>query len=262
VPTPAFHVLIPARLGSTRLPRKPLADIGGAPMVVRVAQRALASQAQSVTVAADAAAIVQACQQHGIAALLTRTDHASGSDRLAEACNLLGLHDESIVINLQGDEPLMPPELLAAVAQRLQQRPDCVMSTAAHALHSADDFLNPNLVKVVLDAQGRALYFSRAPIPHWRDRPAEQPAALPTRPPVLRHIGLYGYRVGFLRRFPQLEAAPLEQCEALEQLRVLWHGERIAVYVSQQAPGPGVDTPADLQRVRELWGAAAALQPL
>jgi len=257
-----------------RLPRKPLADIGGAPMVVRVAQRALASQALSVTVAADDTAIVQACQRHGIAALLTRPDHASGSDRLAEACTLLGWPDEALVVNLQGDEPLMAPELLQAVAQQLQQRPDCVMSTAAHPLHSAADFQNPNVVKVVLDAQGRALYFSRAPIPHWRDRPTAASSAapaepacgqqvggpvtgfLPPQPPLLRHIGVYGYRAGFLRRFPLLPVAPLEQCEALEQLRVLWHGERIAVYVTQQAPGPGVDTPADLEQVRALWQAA------
>jgi len=278
-PATPFHVLIPARLGSTRLPRKPLADIGGAPMVVRVAQRALASQALSVTVAADDPVIVLACQSHGIAALLTHPDHASGSDRLAQACTLLGWPDEALVINLQGDEPLMAPELLQAVAQQLQQRPDCVMSTAAHPLHSAADFLNPNVVKVVLDAQGRALYFSRAPIPHWRDRPpltasaapaepesGQQPgtpdAHLPVQaPPPLRHIGLYGYRAGFLRRFPLLAPAPLEQCEALEQLRVLWHGERIAVFVTEQAPGPGVDTPADLQRVRELWAAAASATP-
>nr|WP_076606967.1 3-deoxy-manno-octulosonate cytidylyltransferase [Serpentinimonas barnesii] len=266
-----FHVLIPARLGSTRLPRKPLADLGGAPMVVRVAQRALASQALSVTVAADDPAIVQACQLHGIAALLTRPDHASGSDRLAEACTLLGWPDEALVVNLQGDEPLMAPELLQAVAQQLQQRPDCVMSTAAHPLRSEAEFLNPNVVKVVLDAQGRALYFSRAPIPHWRDRPAAPPTdpacaqqpdtpmadPLLLQPAPLRHIGVYGYRVGFLRRFPLLQAAPLEQCEALEQLRVLWHGERIAVHVTQQAPGPGVDTPADLERARALWHAAS-----
>jgi len=272
-PTAPFHVLIPARLGSTRLPRKPLADIGGAPMVVRVAQRALASQALSVTVAADDPAIVQACQRHGIAALLTRPDHASGSDRLAEACTLLGWPDEALVINLQGDEPLMAPELLQAVARQLQQHPDCVMSTAAHPLHSAADFLNPNVVKVVLDARGRALYFSRAPIPHWRDQPAVAPPAapesagpqpcaqgvcLPAPAPPLRHIGVYAYRAGFLRRFPLLQPAALEQCEALEQLRVLWHGERIAVFVTTQAPGPGVDTPADLQRVREWWAAAAS----
>jgi len=244
-------------MGSTRLPRKPLADLGGAPMVVRVAQRALASLALSVTVAADDPAIVQACQRHGIKALLTRPDHASGSDRLAEACTLLGWPDEALVVNLQGDEPLMAPDLLQAVAQQLQQRPDCVMSTAAHPLHSAAEFLNPNVVKVVLDAQGRALYFSRAPIPHWRDRPAAPTADFPPQPAPLRHIGVYGYRAGFLRRFPLLQAAPLEQCEALEQLRVLWHGERIAVHVTEQAPGPGVDTPADLERVRALWDAAS-----
>ncbi|MDO8276258.1 MAG: 3-deoxy-manno-octulosonate cytidylyltransferase [Serpentinimonas sp.] len=252
-----FHVLIPARLGSMRLPRKPLADIGGAPMVVRVAQRALASQALSVTVAADDTAIVQACQRHGIAALLTRPDHASGSDRLAEACTLLGWPDEALVVNLQGDEPLMAPELLQAVAQQLQQRPDCVMSTAAHPIDELAEFLNPNVVKVVLDGRNTALYFSRSPIPAARDfaglawwSNGRQGGKLP-RP--LRHIGIYAYRVGFLRQFPSLPQAPLEQLESLEQLRVLWHGHRIAVHIAEKTPGPGVDTPEDLERARRLF---------
>ncbi len=254
-----FHVLIPARLASTRLPRKPLADIAGLPMIVHVARRALASNALSVTVAADDAAILNACKSAGIAAVLTRHDHPSGSDRLAEACDLIGLADETVVVNVQGDEPLMDPRLIQAVAWQLHDRPDCVMSTAAHALHDAADFANPNVVKVVLDRQGTALYFSRAPIPLWRDGapgPASGPA-LPARPPALRHIGIYGYRAGFLRRFPRLEPAPIEQCESLEQLRVLWHGERIAVHVTHEAPGPGVDTPQDLERVRALLGGAA-----
>jgi 3-deoxy-manno-octulosonate cytidylyltransferase (CMP-KDO synthetase) len=247
-----FSVLIPARLASTRLPNKPLADIGGAPMVVRVAQRAALSGAQRVVVAADDRRIVEACAAHGVQALLTRTDHASGSDRLAEACSLLGLADDELVVNVQGDEPLIEPALVRDTAQLLQRRPDCVMSTAAHAIASVAEFVNPNVVKVVLDAAGRALYFTRAPVPWWRDRFAAGIDALP-EPPPLRHVGLYAYRTAFLRRFPTLEPAPLERIESLEQLRVLWHGERIAVHVTEHAPGPGVDTPDDLERVRALW---------
>lgn len=250
-----FTVLIPARLASTRLPNKPLADIAGLPMVVRVAQRAHLSGAALCVVAADDERIVQACQAHGIAAVLTRDDHLCGSDRLAEACDLLGLADDALVVNLQGDEPLMAPALIGAVATELQARPDCVMSTAAHAIDALADFLNPNVVKVVLDRRGTALYFSRAPIAWWRDGMASgPPATLPT-PAPLRHIGLYAYRAGFLRRFPTLEPAPLEHTESLEQLRVLWHGERIAVHISAQAPGAGVDTIDDLTRVRALFGA-------
>jgi 3-deoxy-manno-octulosonate cytidylyltransferase (CMP-KDO synthetase) len=255
--TPDFHVLIPARLASTRLPGKPLADLAGLPMVVRVAQQAQASGALSVTVAADDEAICAACAQHGIDALLTQTSHPSGSDRLAEACERLSWPDDTVVVNVQGDEPLMDPALMAAVARRLHERPDCVMSTAAHPLHDLEAFHNPHVVKVVLDRRDTALCFSRAPLPWWRDGPASAAVApaLPNHPPALRHIGLYGYRVGFLRRFPLLEPAPLESCESLEQLRVLWHGERIAVCVTDQVPGPGVDTPQDLERVR-AWLAA------
>lgn len=248
----SFTVLIPARLASTRLPNKPLADIAGLPMVVRVAQRAALSGASRVVVAADDAAIVTACRQHGVEALLTRSDHPSGSDRLAEACVALGLDGDDRVINLQGDEPLIAPEMIDACATLLEQRPDCVMSTVAHAIDDVSEFGNPNVVKVVLDAQSRALYFSRAPIPWWRDGFSNGISALPTALAPLRHVGLYGYRAGFLRRFPSLPQAPLEQVEALEQLRVLWHGERIAVHVSEQRPGPGVDTPEDLARVRQL----------
>jgi len=246
-----FTVLIPARLASTRLPRKPLADIGGLPMVVRVAQRAASSGALRVVVAADDAAIVEACQAHGVQAVLTRADHVNGSDRLAEACALLGLDGDDLVVNVQGDEPLIDPQLISACARLLIERPDCVMSTAAHTLHAPDEFANPNVVKVVTDQAGRALYFSRAPIPWWRDGYAQGVTAL-AHPAPLRHIGLYGYRAGFLRRFPQLAISPLETIESLEQLRVLWHGERIAVHVAEQAPGPGVDTPADLERVRAI----------
>lgn len=249
-----FTILIPARLASTRLPDKPLADIAGLPMVVRVAQRAQQSDADRVVVAADDSRIVTACQAHGVEVLLTRTDHASGSDRLAEACVQLGLADDQIVVNVQGDEPLIDPALIDAVAQTLASHPDAAMSTAAHAIDSLDDFLNPNVVKTVLDAQGNALYFSRAPIPWWRDGFAKNgPTALPTAPAPLRHIGIYGYRAGFVRRFPDLPPAPIEATEALEQLRALWHGHRIAVHVSVHAPGPGIDTPEDLERVRALF---------
>jgi 3-deoxy-manno-octulosonate cytidylyltransferase (CMP-KDO synthetase) len=248
----SFIVLIPARLSSTRLPRKPLADIGGAPMVVRVAQRAMRSKAARVVVAADDAEIVSACKTHGVAALLTRADHATGSDRLAEACALLGLPDSAIVVNVQGDEPLIDPTLVDACADLLAQRQECVVSTAAHPIDDPAEFTHPNVVKLVCDAQGRALYFSRAPIPWWRDGYAAGVHAL-AAPAPLRHIGLYAYQAGFLKRFPSLEPSPLERIESLEQLRVLWHGERIAVHVSELRPGPGVDTPQDLDRVRELW---------
>jgi 3-deoxy-manno-octulosonate cytidylyltransferase (CMP-KDO synthetase) len=248
-------VLIPARLASTRLPNKPLADLGGQPMIVRVAQRVIAGLAHGtrVVVAADSSTIVQACQAHGVEAILTRQDHPSGSDRLAQACDLLQLGDDQLVVNVQGDEPLIDPALVMAVADLLLQRPEANMSTAAHPIHDMAEFNNPNVVKVVLDARQMALYFSRAPIPHWRDRPAQAVAELPS-PPPLRHIGIYGYRAGFLRRFPGLSQAPVELTEALEQLRVLWHGHRVAVHVTPDAPGPGVDTPEDLERVRRLLG--------
>ncbi len=254
-----YTVIIPARLASTRLPGKPLADLGGVPMVVRVAQRALLSRAARVVVACDSAEIVTACEAHGITALLTRSDHASGSDRIAEACALLGLPDEHVVVNVQGDEPLITPTLIDQVADLLPKQPDASMGTACHAIESVAEFLNPNVVKVVLDARGQALYFSRAPISWWRDgfaAGAAQATALPS-PAPLRHIGIYSYRAGFLRLFPTLPQAPMEATEALEQLRAQWHGHRIAVYTTLEAPGPGVDTPEDLARVR----AAIALTP-
>lgn len=248
----SFTVLIPARLASTRLPDKPLADIHGLPMIVRVAQRAARSCASQVVVATDSRQVQDACLIHGVQSVLTRADHASGSDRLAEACELLGLGGKEVVVNVQGDEPLIEPTLIEACAALLQASPDCVMSTVAHALASASDFANPNVVKVVLDANGRALYFSRAPIPWWRDG-SSIGVARPHAISPLRHVGLYAYHAGFLRCFPDLPASPLEQIESLEQLRVLWHGERIAVHVSDVLPGPGVDTPEDLERVRALW---------
>ena len=254
-----FTILIPARLASTRLPNKPLADIAGAPMVVRVAQRV--QLGARVVVAGDSPEIISACQAHGVEAVLTRTDHASGSDRLAEACDILGLANDAIVVNVQGDEPLMDPTLPRAVAQLLADAPHASMSTAAHAIDSLADYNNPNVVKVVLDARGMALYFSRAPIPvardapgraWWRDGSTRGAPAVQVAAP-LRHIGIYGYRVGFLRAFPTLSPAPLETIEALEQLRAMWHGYRIAVHVTAHAPGPGVDTPDDLARVRKLF---------
>ena len=247
----SFSVLIPARLASTRLPRKPLADIAGLPMVVRVARQAALSAATQVVVAADDAEIVTACRAHGIEAILTRHDHVNGSDRLAEACMLLGLDGDAVVVNVQGDEPLIDPALIDACAAALSAQSDCVLATAAHAMTLASELANPNIVKVVCDRAGRALYFSRAPIPWWRDgSTAGAPAIGPLAP--LRHIGIYAYRAAFLRRFPSLPVSPLETIESLEQLRVLWHGERIAVHLSEHAAGIGVDTPEDLQRVREL----------
>jgi len=247
-----FMVVIPARLASSRLPNKPLADIAGMPMVVRVAQRAQQSQASKVVVAADHPSIVQACEAHGVFAIMTRDDHPSGSDRLAETCQQLGWDDDTIVVNVQGDEPLMSPDLINQVATLLKERPEASMSTAAHAIDSVAEFTNPNVVKVILDARQLAMYFSRAPIPWWRGGNLQGLTALPA-PLPLRHIGIYGYRVVFLKKFPKLTQAPVEIIEALEQMRALWHGHKIAVHVTDQAPGPGVDTPEDLHLVRALW---------
>jgi len=254
----SFTVLIPARLASTRLPNKPLADIAGLPMVVRVAQRVAQGlqQPTRIVVAADHPSIVQACQQHAVEAILTREDHPSGSDRLAEACDVLGLKDSDIVVNVQGDEPLIDPALVSAVAELLVQQPSVSMGTAAHPIASAEDFKNPNVVKVVLNAAAQALYFSRAPIAWWRDGYAQGIDTL-AQPAPLRHIGIYSYRAGFLRTFPTLAQAPIEVTEALEQLRALWHGYSIAVHTTATAPGAGVDTPEDLARVRALFANAS-----
>lgn len=248
----SYTVLIPARLASTRLPNKPLADIAGLPMIVRVARQALQSAAARVVVAADDERIAAACRAHGVEALLTRPDHPSGSDRLAEACEQLHLDGDHVVVNVQGDEPLIAPALIDAVAALLPARPEASMGTAAHAIHSLADYQNPNVVKVVCDARGLAHYFSRASIPHARDHAGTAWwQATPGFAP-LRHIGIYSYRAGFLRAFPRLAPAPTEAIEALEQLRALWHGHRIAVHVTDTAPGPGVDTPEDLARVRDI----------
>lgn len=250
----AYTVLIPARLASTRLPGKPLVDIGGLPMVVRVARQAERSSAGQVVVATDAPEVAAACQAHGVPHVMTRADHASGSDRLAEACEHLGLDGDHIVVNVQGDEPLIEPDLIDRCAALLDQHPDCPVGTVAHPIEEQADWVNPNVVKVVLDAAGRALYFSRAAVPFHRDAP---PGHWPVEPAPLRHLGLYAYRAGFLRRFPTLAQAPVERSEALEQLRVLWHGERIAVHITHTAPGTGVDTAEDLARVRALFAPPA-----
>jgi len=221
-------------------------------MVVRVAQRAHASSASRVVVATDDERVMSACQAHNVEAVLTRSDHLSGSDRLAEACEILKLKEQDIVVNVQGDEPLIAPESIDAVAQLLAKRDDCSMSTLAHAIDNVEEFSSPHVVKVVLDARDTALYFSRAPIAWWRDGFSKGITELPN-PAPLRHVGLYAYRVQFLRVFPQLKPAPLEMLESLEQLRALWHGHRIAVHISAHAPGPGIDTPEDLVRVRRFF---------
>jgi 3-deoxy-manno-octulosonate cytidylyltransferase (CMP-KDO synthetase) len=248
----AFTVLIPARLASTRLPNKPLADIAGLPMIVRVAMQASKSCAARIVVAADHESIVDACEMHDVQVVLTRADHASGSDRLAEACELLGLDGDDLIVNVQGDEPLIDPLLIDSVANLLESKPAASMSTAAHAIDNVSDIANTNVVKVVLDANGMALYFSRAAIPWSRDAFASGVNSLPPHH-LLRHVGIYGYRAGFLRGFSRLPQAPIEVAEALEQLRALWHGHRIAVHVTDKAPGVGVDTPEDLERVRGLF---------
>lgn len=249
----SFTALIPARMASTRLPDKPLADIAGRPMVVRVAERAARSHAAQVIVATDDTRVQAAAAGYGYQALLTRADHPTGTDRLAEAVVQLDLADDAIVVNVQGDEPLIDPALVDAVAALLQARPDAAIATCACPLADAESLFNPNVVKVVCAADARALYFSRAPIPWARDALAQGERVLAPDLPALHHIGLYAYRVGFLRRFPDLPQGALERFEALEQLRALEHGHAIVVHRTQQAPMAGVDTPADLERVRAWY---------
>ena len=248
-----FVVLVPARLASTRLPRKALADIGGVPMIVRVARRAATSRASRVVVAADDAEIVAACATHGIAALLTSPLHATGSDRIAEASAALGLGDDEIVVNVQGDEPLLDPALMNRMAVLLRDRRDAAIATACHPITDAAEAFAPNVVKVVLDARGYAMYFSRATIPWARDAFAVSREVLPAGMSIYRHYGLYAYRTSFLRAYPHLAPSPVERIEALEQLRALWHGFRIAVDVTHGTPAPGIDTPEDLARVQKLY---------
>ena len=248
----AFHVVIPARFASTRLPGKPLLEIGGKPMVVRVAEQAALSGADEICIATDHQPIIAAAQRHGFQACMTRTHHTSGTDRIAEVAELRGWQDDTIVVNVQGDEPLIPPALIRAVAEHLHRHPECAIATACHALHDAAALRNPNIVKAVLDKQGNALYFSRAPIPYPRDAFASQ-SALPGDLPVLRHIGIYAYRVSFLRAYSQLAPCALEHFEALEQLRALYHGYKIGVTITDEAPPAGVDTEQDLQLARKIF---------
>jgi 3-deoxy-manno-octulosonate cytidylyltransferase (CMP-KDO synthetase) len=247
-----FTVVIPARHASTRLPGKPLLDIAGKPMVVHVAERARLSGAAAVLVATDHAGIAAAVEAHGFTAVMTRADHASGTDRIAEVAALRNLGADAIVVNVQGDEPLIEPALVAAVAQQLAGHDDAAIATACCPLTDAAQMASPHVVKVVLDARGYALYFSRAPIPFARDAFAHGIHALPPGLPACRHIGIYAYRAGFLARYAGLAPAAIEQAEALEQLRVLWHGFRISVALAPDAPHAGVDTAEDLERVRKL----------
>ena len=251
-----FVVLIPARMSSSRLPRKALADIHGKPMVVRAAEQAAKSRAGRVVVATDHEEIFAACQAHNIEVVMTGEYHESGTSRLAEAAQLLGLSADTVVVNVQGDEPLIDPKLVDQTAAVLVEN-GAPMATAAHEIHDFDEFMNPNVVKVVLCRQGRALYFSRAPIAYPRDSMRAGERTLPQADAPLRHIGIYAYRAGFLNEYAQMSASPLENIESLEQLRVLWHGHPIAVEIVAQAPAAGVDTQEDLERVRAVFQKAA-----
>ena len=246
-----FRVVIPARYASSRLPGKPLADIGGKPMVLRVLERALQAGAESVVIATDDVRVQQAVEAAGYQALMTSPEHQSGTERLVEVAETLGWPDDTLVVNVQGDEPLIDPLLIREAARQLVLHDDAVMATLAHPIHDHADFINPNVVKVVADEAGYALYFSRAPIPWPRDAFAAQ-QTMPHELGALRHIGLYAYRAGFLRTYATLISSPLERYEMLEQLRVLGHGYRISLGITPLAPAPGVDTPEDLERVRAL----------
>jgi 3-deoxy-manno-octulosonate cytidylyltransferase (CMP-KDO synthetase) len=246
IKAPDFLVVIPARLGSTRLPRKPLADIGGKPMVIRVAERAKQSLAQTVVVATDSPEIQAACIEHRIECLLTSADHPTGTDRIAEVAQLLKLPSNALVVNVQGDEPLIPSDLITDVAKILSQHPQASIATTALAIHDLAEINNPNVVKVVMNQSHQALYFSRSAIPFSRNPEQFQAQCY-------RHIGMYAYRASFLKKFSQLSPAPIEEAEALEQLRALWHGHAIQVLLTDEAPPPGVDTAEDLERVREVF---------
>ena len=246
-----FKVVIPARYASTRLPGKPLLDIAGKPMVVRVAEQAAKSGAGEIVIATDFEKILETAKVYNIKAVMTRIDHASGTDRIAEVATKLGWVDDDIVVNVQGDEPLIDPKLIQQVAAHLAQSKNAVMATACHAIHDEESFLNPNIVKVVIDTHGNALYFSRAPIPYPRDEVHKK--ALQAH----RHIGIYAYRVGFLKKYAQLAVTELEKIESLEQLRVLHHGYKIGVVVTENAPASGVDTQEDLDYVRSIFSSSS-----
>ena len=256
-----FLAIIPARYASTRYPAKPLIDIAGKPMVVRVAELASEGGASQVIVAIDDQQVADALMRHQIDYVMTNPDHPSGTDRLAEVVTALNLADEQIIVNVQGDEPLIKPALISAVAHQLAEKPECDMATAAYQITLAESLFNPNIVKTVLDKEGCALYFSRAPIPWARDHFSAEnekcikDKTLPENTTLLHHIGIYAYRAGFLKQYPTLEQAPIEQLESLEQLRALWHGHKIAVHITDHQPAPGVDHPDDLPTVLSLWQA-------
>lgn len=254
-----FHVVIPARFASSRLPGKALLPIAGKPMVVRVAEQSAQSGAQQIWIATDHQSIAATVHQFGFKACLTQAHHASGTDRIAEVVEQLQWHDDTIVVNVQGDEPLIPPALISAVAQHLHDHPECAIATACHPMQDDEAMRNPNIVKVVLDKQSNALYFSRAPIPYIRDTLAVG-SVLPEKFSMLRHIGIYAYRVRFLRDFCKLAPVAIEQIESLEQLRALWHGYKIGVTVRADAPPSGVDTEQDLHAVRMLFDSQRIIQ--
>lgn len=243
----SFKVVIPARYASVRLPGKPLLDIAGKPMVIRVAEKANQSGAETVVIATDFEKIMQVAEEHQVDALMTRVDHQSGTDRIAEVAQALNWDDDDVVVNVQGDEPLIDPVLIQEVALTLAHSKEAVMATACHAINDEASILNPNIVKVVLDVGGHALYFSRSPIPYPRNDEYKQNIL------AYRHIGIYAYRVGFLKQYAELSVTQLEKIESLEQLRVLHHGYKIAVSVTDNAPAVGVDTQADLDDVRRIF---------
>ncbi|HEY3300660.1 MAG TPA: 3-deoxy-manno-octulosonate cytidylyltransferase [Methylophilaceae bacterium] len=248
----SFKIVIPARYGSSRLPAKPLLDIAGAPMVIRVVEQAIKSGADEIVVATDHIEILEVVQGLGYQAMMTRQDHASGTDRIAEVAQALGWAKDEIVVNVQGDEPLIEPALIRDVAQNLASHPQAAIATACHTIHDKQAMFNPNIVKVVFDKHGYAMYFSRAPIPYARDAFASQ-QDIPEHMVVHRHIGIYAYKVDFLNAYSGLPQSAIEQYEALEQLRALWHGYKISVFEADSAPATGVDTEADLATVRSLY---------
>ena len=246
----SFVVVIPARFGSTRFPGKALAELDGKPMVAHVVDRARESGADEIIVATDNERIAAAVAGRGCTVAMTRSDHATGTDRIAEVVSQHAWADDTIIVNAQGDEPLLPPELIRDVATALDESEDAAIATACHPISDVAEFMDPNAVKVVFDEKHYALYFSRAPIPWPRDAFASSPVALPDKLPAYRHIGIYAYRCAFLQSYAELAQVALERFESLEQLRALAHGYRIVVNVQEHAPPPGIDTPADLERVR------------
>lgn len=247
-----FTVVIPARMSSTRLPGKMLLDVVGLPLIVRVAKQAMLSKAERIIVATDHQDIYNVCLHHGLEVVMTSDEHQSGTDRIAEVVKKIGLADDDIIVNVQGDEPLIDPELINSLAAFIAEKQTSI-ATIAHPINSQDEIFNPNVVKTVLNKDNLAMYFSRAPIPYYRDgynNPRD--FAVPHNINVLRHIGIYAYQVSFLNIYNQLPCCPLEQVEALEQLRALYNGYKIAVMTSNHAPAAGVDTLEDLLRVRQI----------